>query len=492
VGDHATLWTLLRDAAATRTDDLFAVDEHDRELTFAQVAAATAQIASAIHRCGLRPGSVVSWQLPNTIDSLIVMLGLSRAGLIQNPLLPSLQPREINFICAQAKSELLVNSTGSPLVDGPPVVSVEQLMSDPSREPVNSTATGAVAFYYYTSGTTAEPKGVKHTNASVIAAARGLIDALTLNQYDRVPLVFPVAHIGGAIHVARALLTGGPILISSNPKPPAITAFLQHQRATVVPGSPPFVAQYFAQLDQSPDELLFPHARLLNHGGSPKPPHLHNEVRRRLGTAGIISGYGLTECPMAVFNEPGDSDALLATTEGRPVGGAQLRIVLSDETDAAPGVVGEIRLKGPQLMVGYVQASLDAEAFDAQGFIRTGDLGLVEASGHLRVTGRLKDIIIRNMENVSALEVENLIVLHPGVNEVSVIGLPDPRTGERVCAVVVPTDSNHPPTLADLTAFLRTAGLSTFKLPEQLHCVDSLPKGPLNKVVKQQLRDMLA
>src|SRR3984885_3640536 len=159
----------------------------------------------------------------------------------------------------------------------------------------------------------------------------------------------------------------------------------------------------------------------------------------------------------------------------------------ADGTPAADGEPGELRVKGPQLMAGYVDAALDALAFDESGYFRTGDLGRRDARGYITVTGRLKDVIIRKMENISARELEELLVTHDGVADVAVIGLPDPETGERACAVVVPPAASDPPALDELCAHLRDLGLSTRKLPEQLELVGALPRNAMGKVVKREL-----
>jgi acyl-CoA synthetase (AMP-forming)/AMP-acid ligase II len=510
-GVALSLWSLLQRATTERPNGLFALGPARRSLSFADASNHSRAVAGALRARGVGPGSVVSWQLTNELDTLVLMLALSLVRAVQNPLLHTLREREVTFICAQMNTELLVTTGSEPLASVTqavhsvlPKITVCSILdltalsspawSDDATNPVGSAGESAgesadtTSFCFYTSGTTADPKGVRHSDASVIAAARGMVDALGLSEADRVPLVFPIAHIGGAIHCARALLTGGPILLSSDPKPANLIPFLRDSGATVVPGSPPFVAAYFAHLDAHPsDAPLFPAARLMNHGGSPKPPHLHGAVRDRMGTAGIMSGYGLTECPMAVFNRPGDRDDVLATTEGRPTGGAEVRIVSPNGSDVATGAEGEILIRGPQLTLGYVDRSLDAAAFSADGFLRTGDLGTVDANGYLRVTGRLKDVIIRNMENVSAREIEDLLASHPMLREAVVIGLPDDRTGERVCVVGIARDPASPPSLQSITGHLRAHGLSTFKLPEQLELIDTFPTGLLNKVNKREL-----
>ena len=183
-----------------------------------------------------------------------------------------------------------------------------------------------------------------------------------------------------------------------------------------------------------------------------------------------------------------DPDAKLAASEGRATRDTEIRVVRPDGTLAAPGEEGEIRVRGPHLCRGYVDASLDAEAFDAAGFLRTGDLGRLDADGYLVVTGRLKDVIIRKGENISAKEIEDHLAAHPKVRDVAVIGLPDAERGERACAVVVPAVPADPPTLAEIASFLRARGLAAQKLPEQLELVRELPRNASGKVLKRELR----
>jgi len=182
---------------------------------------------------------------------------------------------------------------------------------------------------------------------------------------------------------------------------------------------------------------------------------------------------------MATCAFPDDSSEALLLTSGRPVAGAEVRVV-----------DGELRLRGPQCFQGYVDAALDADAFDDDGWFRTGDLGHVDDDGNVHITGRLKDIIIRNAENISALEVEDVLLRHPAVADVAVIGTPDPRTGERVVAVVV-LEPDGTVTLELLAEHCRTEGLARQKTPEALQIVDEIPRNPMGKVLKQQLKDDL-
>jgi acyl-CoA synthetase (AMP-forming)/AMP-acid ligase II len=196
----------------------------------------------------------------------------------------------------------------------------------------------------------------------------------------------------------------------------------------------------------------------------------------------LTHGYGMTEVPMITMGSPDDTPENLATTEGRPPEGMEIRIV-----------DGEVRLRGEAVCRGYLDPAQSAEAFDEEGFLRTGDLGRLTGSGHLVLTGRLKDVIIRKGENISAKEIEDLLHGHPAVADVAVVGLPDAERGERVCAVIEAAEQPSGAgelTLEAVTSYLRAEGLSVHKLPEQLEVVDALPRNEtLRKVLKYKLRE---
>jgi acyl-CoA synthetase (AMP-forming)/AMP-acid ligase II len=223
-------------------------------------------------------------------------------------------------------------------------------------------------------------------------------------------------------------------------------------------------------------------------GGAPKPPALVAEMRE-VFDAPILSGYGLTEAPILTMADLSDSDEELARSEGKPMPGVELKFVTLDGEVAAPGEEGEIRAKAPQVMRGYLDSSLDADAFDEDGYFRTGDLGRLDELGNVVITGRVKDVIIRKGENVSAKEVEDLLYTHPAVGDVAVIGLPDPDSGERVCAVVQTAEGAEAISFDDMVAHLKDSGLMTQKLPEQLEFVDAIPRNPAGKVLKHVLQD---
>jgi acyl-CoA synthetase (AMP-forming)/AMP-acid ligase II len=211
-------------------------------------------------------------------------------------------------------------------------------------------------------------------------------------------------------------------------------------------------------------------------------------VRRELGGAGIVSGWGLTEAPVLTMGRPGDRDEQLSETEGSPLPGVLLRTVSADGRTCDAGEQGELRAKAPQLMLGYVDPSLTAGAFDDEGWLQTGDLGTIDAEGYVRITGRLKDVVIRNGENIGTAEVEELLRGHPDVADAAVFGLPDSRTGERVCAVVELVPTTPRLGLDDVRSFLESRGLRRQAWPEQLETLE-LPRTVAGKIDTRQLKE---
>jgi acyl-CoA synthetase (AMP-forming)/AMP-acid ligase II len=365
----------------------------------------------------------------------------------------------------------------------------------PSGEPATlapqaraDTGHGAVRWLFYTSGTTAAPKGAKHTDEGLLSASQTFCANMKLQPSDRTTSLSPMAHVGGVLHVLSALATGSRIVFTEIFDPASTPEQMSAAQVTLGGSGVPFIQAYLQRQRERPDRPFFPTARAFLVGGAPRPPSLHYDVQRELGGVGLVSGYGMTECPYLSWGRVDDPDVKLAGTEGRPRPSTEIKILDEQGMKVPAGQSGELRVRAPQLMLGYVDSALDADAFDEEGFFRTGDLAMLDSDGYLSITGRIKDVIIRNMENISAREVENMALTFPKAREVAAIGLPDEQTGERVVAVVVPADSQAPPTLDELCAHLRSAGLNPRKLPVQLELTDDLPRNAMGKVMKKELR----
>jgi cyclohexanecarboxylate-CoA ligase len=257
-------------------------------------------------------------------------------------------------------------------------------------------------------------------------------------------------------------------------------------------GSTAFYQMFLGEQRKSPEEKVIPTLRIMSGGGAPKPPELFYDVEREMGVK-LVHGYGMTEIPMIAMGSPHDTDEQLANTEGKPVLGAEVRIVREDGSVAGPDEEGEVRVRGPVVCRGYTDPEATKAAYDDDGWFRTGDLGVLRADGHVRLTGRLKDVIIRKGENISARELEDVLFKHPKVGDVAVVGLPDRERGELVCACVETADGAEGLTFDEMVAWCRDAGLMTQKIPERLEIVDALPRNDtLNKVLKYKLREQMS
>jgi cyclohexanecarboxylate-CoA ligase len=507
-----TMWELIERRAAATPDGRLAHEDTGRELTFAEYRDACLRAAAGLHADhGVGRGTEVSWELPTWNESLVLVGALARLEARQNPLIPIYRGREVSFITAQSGAALLVVPTVYRGFDfeamaleiaaerpGLRVLVVDRDLpdGDPGDLPELAAPPAAAAdapsrWLFYTSGTTADPKGAPHTDLTVMASALAMAECLDIRAEDVSALVFPFTHIGGIGWLITALFTGCTLLTTEAFDPTGTPAFLAANQVTLAGSGTPFHLAYLAAQRSAPGGSIFPHVRSYPGGGAPKPPQLHYDLKREVGGVGIVSGYGLTEAPIVVMANTTDPDQKLADTEGRPTPGVDLIVVALDGCRAGPGQEGEIRLKGPQVIKGYLDPSLDADAFDEDGYFRSGDLGVVDEEGYVTITGRLKDVIIRHGENISAKEVEDLLYGHPAVADVAVIGLPDPKTGERACAVVAVREGEAFG-FDDMVAFLKDQSLRAQAIPEQLELVEAVPRNPAGKILKHTLRERFA
>ncbi|WP_210582565.1 class I adenylate-forming enzyme family protein [Streptomyces sp. GESEQ-4] len=488
LGSSRTLWELVT-RRAELTPDRPVLLQDDRTLTFGELHDRAERVAAGLHGRGIRPGTVVAWQLPTRIETALLSFALARLGAVQSPVIPFYRDREVGFALRESEAEFfavpgtwrgfdhteMARRLGAKGIfeayDGLPD-------GDPAVLPAPPTDGTSVRWIYWTSGTTSDPKGVLHTDRSLIAGGSCLAHALHLSANDVGSMAFPYAHIAGPDYTVMLLLYGFPaVMFEQFALPDALEEYRKHG-VTVAGGSTAFYSMFLAEQRKQPDRKVIPSLRLLAGGGAPKPPEVYHAVVREMGVQ-LTHGYGMTEVPMITMGAPDDTVENLATTEGRPPEGMEIRIV-----------DGEVRLRGEAVCRGYLDPAQTAEAFDGEGFLRTGDLGRLTDSGHLVLTGRLKDVIIRKGENISAKEIEDLLHRHPDVGDVAVVGLPDAERGELVCAVVEQPPGAGELTLEAVSSYLRAEGLSVHKLPERLEVVDALPRNEtLRKVLKYKLRE---
>jgi cyclohexanecarboxylate-CoA ligase len=338
---------------------------------------------------------------------------------------------------------------------------------------------------FYTSGTTADPKGVLHTPSTLGAVLRYQAQLFPPSPDDRSLLQFPLTHIGGLVMFVMQPIRWGSSTVYMEAYDPELAIDLIARHAVTSAGGPPAILQgMFAAKSYAPEKLRT--VKTSGSGAADVSPELMRALRDTFDTFAFRS-YGLTECPMFTCGRHGDAEEKLHGTDGRPVPGAIARLVDQHGQPVPPGVEGEIEAYGPQLCVGYLDPALNT-AFTPDGFFRTGDLAIADAEGFIRITGRRKDIIIRKGENLSAKGIEDELAAHPAVADVAVIGVPDPQRGERVCACVVMRPGHDTLTLAAIREFMKTRRVMVQKIPEQLELLDELPRNATGKVRKDMLR----
>ncbi|WP_343709062.1 AMP-binding protein [Mycobacterium sp.] len=454
---------------------------------------ATALAGAMLER--LPVGSVVSVMLPNWHEAAIVYLAATMAGMVVNPILASLRDRELLFILNDASTRMLfvpanfgehdypamLNRIATELADPPEVVAVRGGTPLPAADTTPALPTldpDAVRMILYTSGTTGRPKGVLHSHNSMHALVTQLRDHWQIEPGDRFLVPSPIAHIGSSIYAFECpLLLGTSAVLMDRWDADAAVELIGREGCTHVAGATPFLEQLLAAAERAGTRL--PQLKLFVCGGASVSAALIRKAADYFERAAVTRVYGSTEVPATTVGAPPHPDHA-ADTDGR-AGFAEI---------ALRGDGGEIHARGPQMLVGYLHGADDTESFDTAGYFRTGDLARWVDDDYLVVTGRVKDLIIRNGENIAPKEIEDILIGHPGVAEIAVVGLPDARTGERACAVVVPNDQPQPD-VAGLRIFLQSQGVAAFKAPEQVVIWNALPRNDAGKVLKHQIRAAL-
>ncbi len=454
-------------------------------------------------------GSVVSFMLPNWHEAAVVYLAATLAGMAVNPILPSLRERELLFILDDVGSRMIFVPNEFRRHDYPSMLDrvIAEMESPPEVVVVRGDRGGhtayaslfgersngdvmpavdpdAVRMILYTSGTTGRPKGVLHSHNSIHALICQLRDHWLIEPGDKFLVPSPIAHIGGSIYAFECpLLLGTTAVLMDRWDPDEAVMIMSAERCTHMAGATPFLEGLLAAAERADSRL--PDLKVFICGGASVPPSLIRSAAAYFERAVVTRVYGSTEVPVTTIGSPTDP-AHAADTDGRP-GIADIKLVAHD---TAPAGSGEIHARGPQMLLGYRNPEDERDSFDDEGYFRTGDLAKWVDNDYLVVTGRAKDIIIRSGENIAPKEIEDILAGHPDIMEISIVGLPDARTGERACAVIVPKAAPGPD-VESLRHFLADHRVAKFKVPEQVVIWDTLPKNDAGKVLKHQIRSTL-
>lgn len=513
--DDVRLVDMVHRHASTDPDAVAVVDrEGARTRTRAELLADGGRVASRLEAAGVGPREVVSVQLPSSYEFVVVALGILLRGAVLNPLLPNYRHRELDHILRTAGSRALFTPStyrdfdhaalGQRLRAEVPTLGLHVVVDEDSalgddqlhrvlaeERPDTSlppTDAADVSELMFTSGTEAAPKAIMHTEQTTGFSVRTAYTSLGMGPDDVVWMPSPLGHSTGLNYGARFALHHGLELVLQDQWDPGVAATLVEDRgASYTLAATTFLHDLVRQARTGDRDLSS--LRLFGCGGAPVPAELVAEA----GEHGIqvLRLYGSTEVLVATWNRPGSSESHRRHTDGVAVDDVEVTIQI-DDTPVPPGIEGEIHTRGPNTCVGFFDdPERTAASFTHDGWVRSGDLAVMDDEGYLSVLGRKKEIIIRGGLNIAPREVEDVILSHPSVEAAAVVGYADERMGERLCAFLVTTDG-EPVTLDELVMHLRAQEMATYKLPERVECVPELPMTASGKVQKFVLAERLA
>ncbi len=511
------------DAAAAQLPEKVAITGRNSvtaqgaSLSYQQLKRISERLGAGLAALGIEKGDVVSFQLPNWWQFVALHLACARIGAISNPLMPIFRERELLHMLGLAETKVLVVPRRLRNFDYPTMVagirdklpalrhvlevdaqggsSFEAFAARPWEEEIDAQALFAarrqganeVTEILYTSGTTGEPKGVMHTANTLFGNLVQFVQRLNFGEQDVTLMASPLAHQTGFIYgVMLPILVKGRLVLQDTWNPEEAARLIQDEGVTYTFAATPFLAD----LADLPTLKAFDISslRIFVCGGASIPESLARRAAERLG-ARIVSAWGMTENGAVTTTLPDDSDVKVFGTDGCALPGMELQVVDTNGKACPPGVEGDLKVRGASNFVGYLKRP-EFYGVNADGWFDTGDRAHLDAEGYVRITGRSKDIIIRNGENIPVVEVEGLLYGHPSIQEVALIAMPDPRMGERACAFVALKPDAKSLKLADVVAFLGKYKMAKQYYPERLEIMSALPRTLSGKIQKFKLREI--
>jgi 2,3-dihydroxybenzoate-AMP ligase len=487
----------------------------ERRLTYRELDAWVDRLVLGLRSRGIGRDDRVVVQLPNVAEFVALSFALYRLGALPVHALPAHRGSEISHLCGHAEAVAYFVPDRFHGFDYLPLAAEVQervpslrevfvvgeagpytpfdVLSEGSGEtsaPAEADAPGAgdVAFFLLSGGTTALPKLIPRTHDDYLYQARATSEICSLDQecvYLAV-LPLPFNFTWGCPGVVGVLSAGGTVVLASGTGPEECFELIEREGVTLTSVVPTIAHLWLDGAEWIERDLSS--LRTLQIGSAKLHPEVARRVEPALGCR-LQQVFGMAEGLLCLTRDDDDHETVM-TVQGRPISPEdELRVVGTDGLPVPPGQPGELLTRGPYTLRGYYRAEEhNATAFDEDGFYRTGDLVRLTDRGDVVVEGRVKDVIIRGGDKVSATEVEQHVSAHDRVQQAAVVPVPDPVLGERVCVCVIP--AGEPPTLAELKAFLNARGVAAFKLPERLVLLDSFPLTGLGKVDKKQLRTL--
>jgi len=505
------------DEWAERTPDKLAFVDSRREITYAQLRAEVDRCALGLLELGIEPGDVVSFQLPNWIEWVVLHYACTRIGAISNPLIPIYREREMAFMVELAGAKLIVVPREFRGFDHVALVeslkgdwenlehvlvvgdhdhpgSWEVFMSTPweeRRDPAELSALrpdpNDVTLLIFTSGTTGEPKGVMHSHNTVVAPNNPIPDRLGVSSDSVIHMASTLAHLTGFLYGARLPVQQGATgILQDIWDPKEFISLVEKHGITYTSAATPFLHDVLSVPDvgQHPMRTLTRFCCM----GAPIPRALVRRAKELLPGLAVLGGWGQTENALVTLGIPGDPEEKIVETDGYPWPGMQIRTVDFEGKPVPAGSEGRLQVQGPFLFVGYAnRIKMTQDSFDGDWF-DTGDLAIIDEDGYVKLSGRTKDVIIRGGENIPVAYVENALYEDPRIESVAIVGLPDPRLQERAAAFVTVTPGSSL-TFEEMQALLKEKGIAKQYWPERLEVLDVLPRTASGKIQKFHLRD---
>ncbi len=509
---NRTMADLAGDILKTDPGRVLAI-EGDRSLTVTEIHAQARHLALTLLGKGLRPGDRVSYQLPNWSEAMVIDLACTMAGFVSHPLIPIYRGAELSFMLEDCGSKLIfipaqfrgfdyrdmVRTQVLPKLTRPPrvvVVRGDAQEFTPYQSLFKGEASGelprvdpdAVKVVLYTSGTTGRPKGVLHTHNTCELQGAHMAGYMALTGDDTSLVASPVTHITGATYaflLPWVIGLRGVFMDTWNAET-AVTLMETHG-VTCMNGATPFLREILQAAQARGTHL--PKLRVFTCGGASVPPQLMRDAYAWFENCAILRGHGCTEVPTTSNGIPRrDSAEVNSMSDGYPLY-SEVLIADPETGGAVPwGEEGEVLMRGPQMLLGYLREEDNAAAFDARGFFRSGDLARYVRDNWLVISGRSKDLINRGGEKLSAREIEDALLEHPAIADIAAVAMPNPRTGEAVCAFIV-AKGGQKIDIAEMDRFMTGRGMAKQKIPEHIVYVDDLPKTASGKVQKHVLRE---
>ena len=512
--DDSTLPDRVAEWARLRGDALAVVDAAgERRHSYAQLHADAMRFATALAAQGIDPGDVVSVQLPNRYEAAVAALAVLARGAVLNPLLPNYRARELGHVFTRARPRAvitpdhyrgfdhveLVREVSSSTGHSPWHVVVGETGGDaqlaeildrtalPRADSVTRAA-GNVSELIFTSGTEALPKAILHSEQTANFSVRVAYEDLGMSTADVVWMPSPVGHSTGFNYGLRfALYHGLPLVLQDEWDAEVAADLVAREGCTYTLAATTFLQDLLRAAERKPERTRS--LRRFGCGGAPVPPELV-EAAHDLGI-GVLRLYGSTEVLVGTWNRPDAPLEKRMYTDGVAMGHVEVACMREDGSHCDADEPGEIITRGPNTSIGlFEDPERTAAIFDAEGWVRSGDQGVIDADGYLSVVGRIKEIIIRGGLNIAPREIEDLLLRLPEVERAAVVGLPDPRLGERSCACLV-LRADATLTLPELCDRLLADGLAKYKLPEQIEIFDALPQTASGKIQKHRILDEL-